>query len=163
MCKSEYTIWASLKKLKSSGGNGQTGRYQNDKRWKMGDFCDSPGVQTWPFHLRGPGFIPGQGLKSHKPNSTFQKKIFFWKWKVTERGDLRDLLCLQKYSAPFFFWPVLQVLGVFQFSYNTCQCASYSLRACCVHIHDMYLEMENDCSIDSTISKIILNSDTWRK
>lgn len=43
----------------------------------LGPFTsEGSSVQTWPFHLRGPGFIPGQGLKSHRPNSTF-KKIFF--------------------------------------------------------------------------------------
>ena len=76
VCKNDYTIWASLKKLKSSRENGETGRYQNDKRWEMVDFCGSPWVPTWPFDLRGPGFIPDQGLKSHRPNSTFKKNFF---------------------------------------------------------------------------------------
>ena len=161
LCKNEYTIWASLKKLKSSGGNGQTGRYQNDQRWEMGDFC----VRGSDLALspQRPRFHPRSGTKILQAKQHIKNFFFFWKWKVTERGDLRDLLCLQKYSAPFFFWPVLRVLEAFQFGYNTCQCASYSLRACCVPIRDMYLEMENDCSIDSTVSKMILNSDTWRK
>lgn len=160
LCKNEYTIWASLKKLKSSRENGETGRYQNDKRWEMVDFCGSPWVPTWPFDLRGPGFIPDQGLKSHRPNSTFKKKFFFAKCKVTERGDVRDLLCLQKYAVPFFVWPVLQVLEPFQFSCNTCHCAFYALRACCVHICGICFGMENDCNIDPAISEMILNFDT---
>lgn len=137
--KNEYTIWASLKKLKSSRENGETGRYQNDKRWELVDFCGSPG---WPFHLRGqfcsdlalspqrPRFHPRSGTEIPQAKQHIQKILFFVKCKVTERGDLRDLLCLKKYSVPFFFWPVLQVLESFRFSCNTCHCAFYALRAC---------------------------------
>jgi len=62
LCKNEYTIWASLKKLKSSRENGETGRYQNDKRWEMLDFCGSPG----PFHLRGQ-FCSDLALSPQRP------------------------------------------------------------------------------------------------
>lgn len=43
LCKNEYTIWESLKKLKSSRENGETGRYQNDKMGNGGLLWQSMG------------------------------------------------------------------------------------------------------------------------
>ena len=128
----------------------------------------------FPFHLRGqfcsdlalspqrPRFHPRSGTEIPQAKQHIQKILFFVKCKVTERGDLRDLLCLKKYSVPFFFWPVLQVLESFRFSCNTCHCLLRT-QSLCVHIRGIYFEMENDCNIDSTISEMILNFDTWRK
>ena len=76
LCKNEYTIWASLKKLKSNGGNGQTGRCQNDQRWEMGDFC----VRGSDLALspQRPRFHPRSGTKILQAKQHIKKKFFFF-------------------------------------------------------------------------------------
>ena len=65
-----------------------------------GDFSGGPAVRTLRFHCRGPGSVPGWGLRSCKSHSTAKKKEQFLcpPWVGVGRG----VLVVNKVSKTFF-------------------------------------------------------------
>lgn len=83
-------------------------------------------------------------------------------WCVTERCGLTHLFCIHIWPVPLFLRDSLQALDAIQCSRNDGPCwwTLHIHRLCCVPTHGICFEIETDCNVAPTISKISLCFDT---